>query len=332
MRILMQPSSTKNCIVCNNSNFVKLFSVEDFDNLGTSFDLFKCCTCKLAQIIPLPNGKMLDEFYHSTYYGSEQQKFVTIIEKLVKLSNKSRALNINKYFVKLNSACQGNKKKILDVGCGRALLLKSFNNIGYDCYGVERSKFSADCDSIKGVTIFKKDLKDIDFNTGSMDVVVLWHVLEHLLKPVETLKELTRILVPGGLLVLSVPNFNSFQALYFKKHWFHLDVPRHTYHFSLTSLSILLANNKYTIIRKSTFSIEQNIFGFIQSFFNKFIFFIPKNSFYFLLKKRGNSFSWYIKLCFWMTLSLFVFPFALGEYLISGIMRKGAVLTIYAKK
>ena len=223
-------------------------------------------------------------------------------------------------------------RKILDVGCGRGLLLKAFKNFGYDCFGVERTEFNCDENDKNEITIFKKDLNSIGFESGSKDVIVLWHVLEHILKPVEIIEELTRILSTEGLFVLSVPNIDSFQSRLFKNHWFHLDVPRHPYHFSLKPLNMILTENNYTIIYKSTFSIEQSIFGFIQSFFNKFIVCSPQNSFYFLLKKDKKTVYSYMKICFWLVLSVPVTPLALIECLISSIMKKGAVLTIYAKK
>jgi SAM-dependent methyltransferase len=326
----MDNYSPNNCVICKNSSFIKLFTVEDFDNLKASFDLFKCNTCGFTQIFPFLVEEQLDKYYQKTYYGVGNKKFISVIENFIQLTNKCRAFKINKFLSEINRPKQNLNKKVLDLGCGRGLLLKAFHNMGFDCYGVERSDLVSFHED--DITVINKNLKDIGFKTASMDVVVLWHVLEHLLDPVAIFDELTRILGPNGLLVLSVPNFNSIQARFFRKHWFHLDIPRHPYHFSLEPLDILLSRNNYTIIHKSTFSLEQNIFGFIQSSFNKFLFFFPKNSFYLLLKKEKHSFLWFINLFFWIILFLFVIPFALAEYLISGAMKKGAVLTLYAKK
>jgi len=325
----MKKTISHNCSVCKSNNFIKLFSVGDFDNIGLDFDLLKCKICGMVQIYPLPDKKLLNTYYQQTYYGAGRLKFISAVEKAVVLANKYRANKIVKYITKVPS----HKKtisKILDIGCGRGLLLNAFKKKGFDCFGVEREEFTSTHED--KLTIFKKDLKDIGFKTVSMDVIVLWHVFEHLIDPTKTLEELTRILKPGGLLVLSVPNFNSFQSFYFKNHWFHLDLPRHHYHFSLKNLNMLLNKNNYTIIYKSTYSVEQNIFGFIQSFFNKFIFFLPNNSFYFLLKQDKKKLSCYIKLCLWILLSLLIIPLAVTEFFASGILNRGAVLTIIAKK
>jgi SAM-dependent methyltransferase len=326
----MNNFSPNHCIICKDRDFIKLFIVEDFDNLKISFDLFKCNVCGFTQIFPLPTEEQLDKYYQKTYYGVKNKKFISVIEKIIQVTNKYRAFKINKFLPEISKTEQRRNKKVLDVGCGRGLLLKAFDSMGFDCYGIERRDFVSFYED--NITVINKDVKEVGFKTASMDVIVLWHVLEHLLNPLSVFDELTRILDPKGLLVLSVPNFNSIQARFFKKDWFHLDIPRHPYHFSLEPLDILLSHNNYMVIHKSTSSVEQNIFGFIQSVFNKFLFFFPKNSFYVLLKKEKHSFLWFINLFFWVILSLFVIPFALSEYLISGAMKKGAVVTLYAKK
>jgi len=325
----MKKTISYNCTVCQSNNFIKLFSVGDFDNIGINFDLFKCKTCGIVQIFPLPDNNLLNKFYQATYYGAGQLKFISVIEKAVVLTNKHRANKIIKYISKYDS-CQTPQKKILDIGCGRGLLLNAFQKKGYDCHGVERCEFATTHES--KLKIYKKKLKNIGFKSDSIDAIILWHVLEHIINPSSLLEEITRILKPEGSLIVSVPNFNSFQSRFFREQWFHLDVPRHPYHFSLISLSKLLLDNKYTIVYKSTFSFEQNIFGFIQSFFNKFIFFLPKNSFYFLLKKDKKSFLGYNKLFLWVLLSISIIPLALAEYFLSSVINRGAVLTIFAKK
>jgi SAM-dependent methyltransferase len=116
--------------------------------------------------------------------------------------------------------------------------------------------------------------------------VLIWHVLEHLEHPRETLEEVHRILRPGGRLVVAVPNFASLQAEWSGAAWFHLDLPRHLYHFPLAALRRLLDDTGFEPISDHHFSLRQNPFGWIQSALNR-VASLPRNGLYTLLQRRA---------------------------------------------
>jgi SAM-dependent methyltransferase len=72
------------------------------------------------------------------------------------------------------------------------------------------------------------------------DVVTSWHVLEHVLDPSRVLAEAYRILKPGGVLMLEVPNFDSLGRTVLRTYWFPLELPRHLYHYTPKTLGALL--------------------------------------------------------------------------------------------
>jgi ubiquinone/menaquinone biosynthesis C-methylase UbiE len=179
--------------------------------------------------------------------------------------------------------------------------------------------------------IYREKLEDIVFAEGFFDAVVIWHVLEHIDDPISMIQETARILRPGGMLAVAVPNFGSLQAGIFRESWFHLDLPRHRYHFTPDTLLSCLNKNGFSVIGRHTFSLEQNPFGSIQSLYNKVMPSTKPNRFYSLLKNiQGPSSA--LSFLLWAALTVFVFPFALLEYLISGLLGKGATFIIYAKK
>ena len=154
----------------------------------------ECAQCGSVFLFPQPSDAELAPFYSETYYGKGRKKFFSAAEAsgaaLTRLKwNRLRPL-------------LGNDGPLLDIGCGRGALLKLARAVGVEAYGIERP--SPLEHSVPNV--FTKDLAECSFPDQQFQLVVLWHVLEHLHNPAQTLREIHRILKPGGWLSLAVPN------------------------------------------------------------------------------------------------------------------------------
>jgi len=132
-----------------------------------------------------------------------------------------------------------------------------------------------------------QNLRDAKYPHEYFDQVVVWHVLEHLADPRGTLAEIRRVLKPGGKLVVAVPNYSSLQSRCFGAGWFHLDAPRHLFHFPVKGLRHLLESTGFQVEREHHFSLRQNPFGWVQSALNCMR--LPRNGLYTLLKRRGDG-------------------------------------------
>jgi predicted SAM-dependent methyltransferase len=75
----------------------------------------------------------------------------------------------------------------------------------------------------------------------------MWHVLEHIHHPDQTLRTCRELLVGDGLLVVAVPNYLSYDAQHYNRHWAGYDVPRHLWHFTSRAMELLLAQNGFTL-------------------------------------------------------------------------------------
>jgi 2-polyprenyl-3-methyl-5-hydroxy-6-metoxy-1,4-benzoquinol methylase len=317
------------CSLCGGGEFSALFSAGDFDSGREQFTLIKCIRCGLVRIKQLANVD-LSTCYDQRYYGGGQSKFIGVAEKWTNWFNDARARSILACLRRTGGFPADRHPSILDVGCGRGSLLKTFARMGCECCGVERTEFPPEAET-QGIRFHRGTMEEISFEPASFDVLVLWHVLEHLEDPIAMLREVNRILRPGGILAVAVPNFGSFQARLFRRHWFHLDVPRHTHHFDPDTLVRSLGEENFRIMFKSTFSLEQNPFGFIQSLFNAAVPSAAPNRFYALLKKRNARFS-LPALLFWSMLACMALPLALLDYLVAGLAGAGATMIIYAEK
>ncbi len=99
------------------------------------------------------------------------------------------------------------KGKILDIGCGYGSFLKEMQQRKWQIEGIEVSKTGRKHAREKfGIELFDKSLEDLALPDAAYDVVTLIYVIEHILDPSEMLKEVKRILKPGGLLLLRWPH------------------------------------------------------------------------------------------------------------------------------
>ena len=316
------------CHLCGGKKCDSAFSAFDFDQAVEPFELLRCKQCNLTQTWPVPSPESLDGYYSRSYYGGGAKKFSGLIEQLTVLGNRLRAKKIHDVIGEVEVS--DGPVKVLDIGCGRANLLKRLKALGCKCFGIEREEYTADEDA-SGIDIHRGTLEDKKFEDSYFDAVVIWHVLEHLPEPIATLDEVARITRKGGVAVIAVPNFSSWQSKWFKSNWFHLDLPRHLFHFGVENLSDALEKRGYVIHAVSTCSLEQNLFGFIQSLMNSFGFLGKPNSFYQLLKSHVGVRNT-VKLAGWLIGAVLILPFALLELIASCVLKKGASVVIYARK
>lgn len=311
------------CNHCQNLTSKPLFKVMDYAS-QEHFELVKCKRCDLVWTNPKPQGKNLDRYYQLKHPQERGRLFNQLIEVFVSLFRESRVRLL------LSLKREG---RILDVGCGRGLELKLMSQKGFESYGVERPWRQLLIRPSKKVKITFQELTRCRFPTGFFDLVSFWHSLEHLNDPSGALKEVKRILKNDGFLVIQVPNFGSLQARLFSGKWFHLDVPRHLYHFSSQTLKALLGKNGFKIKKISRFSLEYDIFGFGQSILN-YLFPTRPNYLFDLIKVRepkkfGNNLL--IRLLY-LLISIPIFLASGLLAVIDSLFFGGGTITVIARK
>lgn len=112
--------------------------------------------------------------------------------------------------------------KVLDVGCNSGefmVLLKEKK--GCDVYGVEISEHLVAKCIEKGLNVSKSDAEELPFEDGAFDVVTCMEVLVHLHDPAKALKEMRRVLKPGGVLLGSAPHANLERYMWDDKRLHH---------------------------------------------------------------------------------------------------------------
>ncbi len=240
-----------------------MFPAQDFVT-HHGFQIAHCAACGFDITSPQPAMNEIAAYYPAGYYGDPgDRRFPSMVEALQKALYTQR--------VRMVESVAGTKRgRVLDVGCGRGLLLDAFRRRGWDVQGTELTGEAARyARQAAGVPVEIGRLEEIGFPESHFDVITMWHVLEHVHDPRVVLAEVKRILKPGGVLLVGVPNFSGFEARLFKDKWFHLDVPRHVTHLTKTTLKQVLQENGLQDRRWSGFAPEYDAFSFVQSVLNR---------------------------------------------------------------
>jgi SAM-dependent methyltransferase len=143
---------------------------------------------------------------------------------------------------------------ILDVGAGEGTLVDALVAHGRSVTGLERGAMRED---------FLDEPIDAVARGDGWAAAVFWHSLEHLPQPRTAIREAARLLDPGGVLVVAVPNTASIQARLFGDRWLHLDIPRHLVHLSTETLVSALEDDGFTIAAISYLRAGQVVIGWL---------------------------------------------------------------------
>lgn len=316
------------CRLCGATSFQFCLNAPDFDTGQKSFALYACRNCGLVRIEPLLTEVELSSYYQPVYYGAGQAKFVGPVERLTRWLARRQARHLLQGLEDERRRCQG-PVRVLDIGCGRGSLLRAFAAMGCECHGLERADFP-EVEPEAGFTLHRQLLADLPLPASYFDIVVLWHVLEHLTDPGVILAEIEQRLRPGGVLACAVPNFASWQRHWFGPDWFHLDLPRHVHHFGLPTLRQGLEEHGFQIMQVQTRALDQNLFGFVQSALNRLCRSRP-NRLYALLR-RPEGFVLDRELVGWLLAAGVLSPLAGIEYVVSGLAGQGATAIIQARR
>jgi len=154
---------------------------------------------------------------------------------------------------------------VLEIGSGDGRLLRRLADQGCTVVGIE--PYAAQRDT--AFEVWDTSVEELGALPDGADVVVLWHVLEHLDDPELGLRRAVQALGRHGRIVVSVPNLDSLQARIGGRRWFHLDVPRHAVHFTRRGLIRLIERCGLTVTSIGNVVLDQNLLGATQTLLNR---------------------------------------------------------------
>lgn len=166
---------------------IKYLEVEDHSVSKEKFELYLDDKFQLLKTEPVPDLDKLDSYYESPEYISHTDSKKTFFDKVYQ-TIKSKAIQ-NKY--KILEDIKSDQGLLLDIGCGTGEFLLEGKNRGWSVLGFEPNSGARQLSLSKGINLVDS-LDDIDDH--SVDVITMWHVLEHVPDLDTQIKTLQRIL------------------------------------------------------------------------------------------------------------------------------------------
>ena len=140
------------------------------------------------------------------------------------------------------------KPRALELGCATGQYLVRLQDAGWSATGIEPGERPASIAKEAGLDVHCGTLDAIELQSEQFELAVAWMVIEHVPDAKETLRRLHSLLMPGGMLLFSIPNAGCWESWFFGKYWYVWELPRHLHHFTPSSIRKLLEECGFTDI------------------------------------------------------------------------------------
>lgn len=231
--------SLQQCPVCKAERWHPFLAAKDHTLSRSTFQLTACAECGFCVTNPRPDRAHIGSYYDSPDYISH--------------TNAKRGLQDQMYQVVRRRAIRGKYRliakyrtngRVLDMGCGTGEFLSYLKSRGYLTTGVEPGTGARELAIANHSLEVLPSLEQVPA-LEQFQVITMWHVLEHVHDVRDTLKKLHARMTPGGLLLIAVPDRESWDAHHYGGNWAAYDVPRHLSHFRRADLGRLLPEHGF---------------------------------------------------------------------------------------
>ncbi|HEX4337955.1 MAG TPA: class I SAM-dependent methyltransferase [Polyangiaceae bacterium] len=246
------------CPLCGKNDAEVLFQGSDlvFHRDG-KYSVVRCRSCELQFTNPRPTFESLGAHYPENYFCYVPPEegfplFRPILRWFLTAIQRRRIAFLERTSGRLKPEAQ-----VLDVGCGMNDLLYSMKQTrGVVGTGLDfKEEMVAFVRDRLKMPIIKGTLSTSGIPEGSYDVVTMMEYLEHESDPRKTLEEARRVMKKGAHLAIEVPDITGWPAKTFKNKWWNLDVPRHLVYFTPTTLSRMLDECGFEMVRVDPFTV-----------------------------------------------------------------------------
>jgi SAM-dependent methyltransferase len=237
------------CAICGADDTIFMFHASVLPHQRGTYDrdlwaVVRCRRCGFVYLNPRPSPAALQNFY--SYSDAGDCDFVRrwFVEGAdLQSATWRRLLRVIRPYCPTG--------RLLDVGCGAGSFLVTARASGYDVAGEEVSPwFAAVCRQDHNLSIYEGDLEALDLPAGSFDCITAFDVIEHHPDPGNLLKQIYRLLKPGGLVVITTHDIGNLLARLYGPRWRLMSPIGHLTFFTRQSLAGLLKACGFRLVRQ----------------------------------------------------------------------------------
>lgn len=237
------------CCVCCGSEQRSLIGRGhdyEYETCGNVWLMWQCKQCSHLQMDPRPADETLAEIYPPHYYSYQMSERVSPFALWAK-----RQLDRIKFRSLLRTVGY-TPESFLDVGCGDGRYLHLMLALGLTpdrVSGLELDERAVQVARRAGLNVQRSRVEDAShIEQASIDLITMFHVIEHVAQPENVIRSLSTMLSPGGCIAIETPNFESLDArLFAEQFWGGYHFPRHWHIFTPASLKRLLERQGLTV-------------------------------------------------------------------------------------
>jgi len=232
------------CLVCESDDTAFILRCQDYLTGSGNFDIYTCKNCGFTFTADPPEEADIEKYYDTGDYISHSDTKKGFTNRLFHFTRNLmlyRKRNIIRRATGLKTGT------LLDIGCGTGYFAAFMKKGKWRVTGVEKDEGARNIAIGKFGLEVLKESETAGFREELFDCITLWHVFEHFHYPGKYLQDIHRILKPGGVCVIAMPNCSSFDAKYYRPFWAAWDVPRHLWHFTPDSFRIFTENNGFKV-------------------------------------------------------------------------------------
>ena len=237
------------CVICSHKKLQSILVGRNDREYGHPVKLhyFRCKNphCSHVQALPMPSESMIASFY--TEYTTHNVYRPRGLGRILDIYSEHKANERLRFLV--DDFVSRKNIRILDFGCGNGANLKRLSGLGYkNLMGFDFDPKAISFVSSQGISCSGDFL---ELTKNSFDIVFLNHVIEHLPDPEITIRKLSTLLRPEGIMMIRTPNSQSFLARLCGFNWRGWETPRHLNIFSFQSLKIMIDANPSVVVSEA---------------------------------------------------------------------------------
>lgn len=197
----MQTRTLTRCLGCGSARLAP-FAMQ-YEHLDNMFPAARCMECDLRFLRVQPVGESLARLYWAEYFSVDYRCGRSDTHSFDESAFREENRGLLKRFETLKPTT--GPARLLEVGCASGWLLKHASERGWQVRGVELSEHAVKHARRLGLDVVQGTLEDAKYPDASADLVYMGDVLEHVPDCGETMREVARVLAPGGACFLRGP-------------------------------------------------------------------------------------------------------------------------------